>query len=244
MKGSTMNAFIEQFNAQVAGRMHDDPNERTGTVLTGKATARDEAARLHRMLDIWEDSFKGSRGAAKIREMWAVQNAMRVQNRFGSIQNGAPTPSSRTIPTGYKLPDGFKTTVVCSNNTAVQFWEETVGLPPLDGGERIKTSTMLNTKWHTFAFRTLIDVGETETEAGWDPDVYTYIIADLNFPMTITYHLPDNSTFCHFGGFRKFAPRPMKEGEFPMATITFVSTNYDYIGAVEAGPAFASAAGT
>jgi hypothetical protein len=226
------------------GKVHDDPHVLTGQKLIGKPTQREKAARLHWLLDVWEDSFKGSRGAVKLREMWALENAMRVQERFASIRNAAPVPTARVVPTGYKLPEGFKTTIACSNNPAVQFWEETVGFPALDGGERIKTSTMMNTKWHTFALRILIDVGEAETEAGWDPDVFQYVIDDLNFPMTITYHLPDNSTFCHYGGFRKFAPRPMKEGEFPLATISFVSTNWDYIAGVEAAPVFGPAAGT
>lgn len=227
-------------------RLHDDPSRVTGEKLAGKPLAdRREANRLHRMLDAWEDSWKGSRGARKYLDMLALQNARRIERRAGWLQNAAPAPSARVVPTGYKLPDGFKTTVVCSNNVGVQFYEETVGLPPLDGGERIKNSTMLNVKYHTYGFRTLIDIGETETEAGWDPDVYAYIIADLNFPQTITYHLPDNSTFCHFGGFRKFAPRPMKEGEFPMTTITFVATNEDWANNfAESGPVFSAAAGT
>lgn len=157
---------------------------------------------------------------------------------------GAPSVTARQVPTGYKLPDGFKTTIAFANKPAVQFWEKTVQPPGFDGGEKIDTTTMLNTTWRTMAARQLKTLTDCEVSAAYDPDVFPDILGLINVPQAITVHFPDNSTLAFYGFLQKFVPDAMEEGKFPEAKLTITPTNWDLSAGTEAAPVFTAATGT
>ena len=156
----------------------------------------------------------------------------------------APTPTPRVIPVGFKQPDGFKTLITLSSNPAIQLWEKTVKPPGIDGGEKIDTTTMLNTTWRTFAQRQLRTLVDSTAACAYDPDVFTALVAEVNLPQTITITFPDKSTLAFYGFMQKAEAQENKEGEMPMVDVTITPTNWDYVNGVEAAPTFTPAAGT
>ncbi len=154
----------------------------------------------------------------------------------------APSPSQRVVPTGYKMPDGYRTLIVISGKTAIQFWEKSVRPPGLDSGGGIDVTTMLNNTWRT---KRLITVTDSEAKAAFDPDVITDIINYVGRTVTITYWYPDGSSFCFFGFIDKFQPDTFEEGKFPEATLSIMAANEDPANSyIEAGPVFTAASGT
>ncbi len=156
----------------------------------------------------------------------------------------APTVTARQIPTGYKLPDGYQTTIANSLFPAVQFWEKSVQAPGYDGGAPIDTTTQLNTEWRTMAPRSLKTVTESQNKVAFDPDCLDDIRVLINRVVSWTVHMPDGSTVSFFGFLQKFIPDAFVEGTFPEATITVTPTNWDPANNVEAGPVWVEAAGT
>lgn len=157
----------------------------------------------------------------------------------------SPTASPRVLPTGYiKLREGFPTTIALSNAPGVGFWEETIKVPAIDGGEPIDTTTMLNANWRTLAPRKLKKLDPFTINAGYDPNVLPTIINNINIQQTITVWFPDGGALAFYGYMQKFDPGEMKEGTMPLANITFVPTNYDHVNEVEAGPVYTAGTGT
>jgi hypothetical protein len=156
----------------------------------------------------------------------------------------APTPAVRTIPTTFKMPDGFSTEIVFTSNVSIAFWEQTIKPPSADGGEPIPTTTMLNVAWRTFDHRHLKTLVPFNVNAMFDPDVIPNLFSLINLSDTVTVKFPDGSTLCFFGFLQKYEHSEHKEGEPPMITLTIVPTNWDAAGNVEAGPVFTPASGT
>jgi hypothetical protein len=89
----------------------------------------------------------------------------------------APVATVRTTPTAKKMDDGFKSLIAIASNPAIEFWEETVTPPGLDGGDAIDTMTMHSTRWRTKAPRKLITMGDVKATVEWNPSLYTSILA-------------------------------------------------------------------
>lgn len=156
----------------------------------------------------------------------------------------APTPTVRAVPLGAKLKDGYQSYITFASNPNVGFWEKTVKPPGMDGGDKIKQSTMHNQSVHTYAPRTLVDITDSQTKVAYDPAVWDDIYDLLNVPTTITVHFSDGSTLAFYGFLKMFDPGEMVEGEQPEATITIVATNVDPITCVEELPVMTPAAGS
>lgn len=157
----------------------------------------------------------------------------------------APPTTARLIPSGWKMPDGFKTTVAFAIEPGVWLWEKSVTAPGVDGGEGIDTTTMLNTAWRTKDARQLKTLTDFTMKTGYDPDVYITMINTLvNRNGGVTVHFPDHSTLDFWGYVSKFIPDALEEGKFPEASTTVVVTNWDAVLHVEAAPVFTAATGT
>ncbi len=156
----------------------------------------------------------------------------------------APTITSRATPTGWKMPDGYRTEVSILGTTNVSFWEKQVKPPGIDGGEAIDTTTMFNDAWRTKHPRSLKTLEPIQIMAAFDPDVYAQIFLLINKNTSITVHLPDNSTISFYGAMIKFEPSEFKEGEEPTCAVTIVPTNWDPVNFLEVGPVFTAATGT
>jgi hypothetical protein len=156
----------------------------------------------------------------------------------------APGVTARTIPTGFKMPDGFKTTIAMAENPGVQFWEMTVKPMTVDGGELIPTTSQLNVAWRTFAPKSLKTGLPVTGKAFYDPNVIPELIAMINVGQAITVHLPTNATIAFWGVLQKYEFEEQEEGKSPMLTYTIGVTNWDPVNNVEAGPVYTPAGGT
>jgi hypothetical protein len=157
----------------------------------------------------------------------------------------APSPTSRTTPTGIKLGDGYQTLVTFGRDANINLWEKSVTPPGYEGGDAIDDTTMHNTTYRTFGPRNLITLTETTFTCMYDPDAYTDILNNLlNQEDTITVSFPDGSTLAFFGYLKSFIPSELVEGETPEAEITIQPTNIDPGTSNEESAVLASVAGT
>ena len=154
-----------------------------------------------------------------------------------------PSVTPRTAPTGYKLPDGYRTTIAFALKPAISFWETSSMPPGFDGGEAIQTSTMFNNQWHTFWPRSLIKSSEVKGKAAYDPDMYADIESLVNKNGSITVHLPSGDQVSFYGWLQKIDFEELEEGKFPMLNYTIFVSNTDNA-QNEEGPVYTAASGT
>jgi hypothetical protein len=154
----------------------------------------------------------------------------------------APTVSTRTIPTGLKLPDGYQSTISFASKPGIKLWERNLAWPGIDGGDPINITTMLNVAWRTFGAKKLKTLSPFTVNVAYDPDVYPDILALINLLDSITFHFPTAAYLCFYGYARNFMPQELQEGEFPMAAMNVVPTNYDPVNHVEAAPVYSATA--
>lgn len=157
---------------------------------------------------------------------------------------GAPTLVTRTLPVGFKMADGLKTTVALQNVPGLRVWELTVKPPAIDGGDPIDTTTMHNVAWRTKDAKHLKTLMPHTTKNMLDPDVISDLIAQVNINQSITVAFPDHTTLTYYGYMQKAEFSDFKEGERPEVDITWVPTNWDPVAFAEQGPVLAQAAGT
>jgi hypothetical protein len=130
------------------------------------------------------------------------------------------------------LKDGHSTTVSIDvlydelgSGVTVLFKEVELTPPSLDGGDKIKTTTMRNTKYHTYEPRTLVEVGPTTFTCTYDPGVYDQILTIINMKGLVTVTFPDSSTIVVWAYLRSFTPSNCVEGEEPTATCVIETCN-------------------
>lgn len=156
---------------------------------------------------------------------------------------GAPTPTARVTPAGRMLENGYQSLLTFEANPNIALWEKGVQPPGVDGGEKIDVTTMWNTSVRTFAPQALGEITDGSMTCAYDPRVYPQIIALRNVRTTITVTFPNGDNLAFYGYLQKFEPGELKDGEFPEATVTIVSTNRDSSG-VEQAPVLTELFGT
>lgn len=154
-----------------------------------------------------------------------------------------PTPTVRTVPTGYKMPDGYRTVITLAKNPSIEFWEKQVTPIGFDGGEKIDTTTMHNNQVRTADHRHLVTITDGQATVAYDPDSLPEIYGAINEPDVITERYPNGGTYCYYGFLKSFQRSALVEGQFPEATAMFAVTNQDTSGN-EAPPVYTPAAGT
>jgi hypothetical protein len=150
----------------------------------------------------------------------------------------APVPTPRLTPTAKKLGDGFKTLITLAGNTAIEFWEETVTPPAIEGGDAIESATMHSVLWRTKTPRKLITMGDVQARVQFNPSLYTSILARVNVPDTVTITFPDHSSLAFYGYLKSFAPAELSEGAVGTGTITITPTLADPTTGAEQGPVY------
>ena len=156
----------------------------------------------------------------------------------------APTLVARGTPAGIQLIDGFSTTIALTNLTTISFWETDVAPPPIDGGEPIDLTTHHNTTWRTFANRSLKTLEPFDITAGYDPNLYSQTILQINVTQSMTVTFPDGSTLTFWGFMRRMVKASLVEGTMPTVVVTFVPTNRDPSDGFEAAPVYVDVSGT
>lgn len=150
----------------------------------------------------------------------------------------APTPSARTLPTGYKMPEGFKSLITFSTNPGLNIWEIDVKPPGVESGEPINTTTQQNIEWRTMSMPQLKTLETITIKFAYDADVMQTDLVALcgNNNATVTILYPQGTKVAFYGALNKVEFDPFKEKEFPTGTMTVVPTNWDNANRVEAGP--------
>ncbi len=156
----------------------------------------------------------------------------------------APATTTRIIPPGIKLLDGFSTVVAFALDPNVNLWEIGVTPPGVDGGDTIEVTNMHNVTWRTFEPRALYTLTELAFTSFYDPVVYTEILSLVNVRGSITTNFPDGSTLDFYGYLRTFEPQEIVEGDTPQANVTIQPTNWDPVNNVEADPVVTEVSGT
>lgn len=155
----------------------------------------------------------------------------------------APAHTTRIVPTGFKMPDGFKALIAFSLKPTIRLWERDLTPPGVDGGDVIDTSTQHNVAWRTFFPRSLKTLTPINIICAYDPDVFQDILIYINRNQAMTFWQPSGDSIDFWATMNKFETQQLKEGEFPLATVTITPTNTDNQ-MNEAPPVFNQAAGT
>ena len=146
--------------------------------------------------------------------------------------------TSRLPPTGTMLVSGYPTKIAFAADPSIALWERTVTPPGIDGGDGIDTTTMHNATWRTMAARSLKTLTNSSMTCGYDPAVYTSILALINVETEVTVEFPDGSTLDFYGFLKNFTPNEHSEGSLPEATVEIVPTNRIPGSTTESAPVF------
>lgn len=150
----------------------------------------------------------------------------------------APTYTPRMTPSGAPLKDGYRSLITIAADSDITLWEKGITPPGQDGGEPIDQTTMHSQLWRQMAPRSLVTLTECTARCAYLPSSYQQLVDVLNVETTISVLFPNGWWMAFFGFMQSFAPDELVEGTQPEATVTFMPTNWDYSGNVEAGPSF------
>jgi hypothetical protein len=158
-----------------------------------------------------------------------------------------PSATARGTPEGIPLRDGFAAFITFSEDATIEFFETAVGIPPIEGGDPIPTTTMHNTSVMTNVPQALYALEEFTIRAGYDPevfDVFKDVTKIINKNQTITITFADGSTWAFYGYPRRIEAAQLEKGTFPECDITIMPTNVDPTDFSEQEPVFVDVPGT
>lgn len=155
----------------------------------------------------------------------------------------APSPGTRTEPTGEMLERGYRVVCIISGDEDINFFERSLKPPGWDWGERIDLTTQWNNRFKTFTNEALVDTTPMTFKACFDPDVLDALKAMAaqapeDRHRTITIPLPNGGSWCFFGFVQKVDYDEMEPKNPPEATVTIVQTNRDPATKDEEGPVY------
>lgn len=156
----------------------------------------------------------------------------------------APVATARATPSGIMLQNGHGSLITFAADTNIEFWELEVSPPGIDGGDPIEIVTHHSVTWRLMAPRTLKTLTPFDVVAGYDPALYTALLAGINREDTCTVEWPDGSTLAFYAFIQKVEYDALVEGELPQVTVTICPTNADPTTGAEEGPVFVNVAGT
>jgi hypothetical protein len=148
----------------------------------------------------------------------------------------APVATPRGTPAGFVSKDGFGSFLTVAGVPQLNIFEKDTGVPGMDGGDPVDTSTHHNEAYRTFAPRSLVTLTPFQVVAAYDPCVYDDLLALINIEKEMTTTFFDTSTLAFFGYIQTVEFSGLVDGEQPEMTITIVPTNYDPDDCTEAGP--------
>lgn len=157
----------------------------------------------------------------------------------------APIFATRALPLAVRLDCGYQSLVVWKSKENLAIFEKTVQPPSPNGGDAIRTSTMLNSTYETKAPQRLIGHDDAAVVAAYDPHVLSVLNSTLlNVQDSISFIYPDGSAEVYWGYLQHAAKSPLQKDQQPEMTLTIVITNWDPVNCVEAGPVFVSGTGS
>lgn len=148
-----------------------------------------------------------------------------------------PTVAARVTPNGFRMDEGYQALITIGTIAGIDLWEKDVGIPGIDAGDPIDTTTQHNSVFHTKSPKVLKDLTPFTVVCAYDPCVYTDLLAITGLVTNITITFPDSTTLAFWGYIQTSEFAPMVIGEQPEVTVTIVPTNYDPNTCTEEGPA-------
>ena len=156
----------------------------------------------------------------------------------------APTPTARQTPLGIWTPTGFRTKITFFHNPNISLWEVAVKPAGTTNGEPIPQDTMWNTRRNIKRPQPLIDGTPAQITFQYDPQLQSQIDALCGVETTITEAYYDGGTKAYYGYLQTVEFDPLERGQPGKGTATIIQTNWDYVNRVEAGPVWATVAGS
>lgn len=135
------------------------------------------------------------------------------------------THTDRVTPTGTPFDDGYQSLIAFAADPDLDFWEEAVGAPGVDGGDPIPTSTMHNTALRTFAPRSLKTMTPFQVQGRFASGTIDQIDALINQNGWITINWPDGTEYSFVGYLKSFQPGQAQEGSPLQGVIEVIPTN-------------------
>lgn len=152
----------------------------------------------------------------------------------------APAHTARTVPPDKMLRDGHPTTLAFSLDPDVSLWEKGITPPGIDNGDPIETVTMHTVAWRQSAPRQLKTLTPITLRCGYNPAVYTQLLALVGKEGAVTVHFPNQDRLSLFAYLQTWEPDENTEGENPEGTATIQPTNTDPVTGAEEPPVFAA----
>jgi len=153
----------------------------------------------------------------------------------------APSVTARSTPAGTHLESSHATKIASVLDPDISFWEKSVKPPGIDGGDPVSQTTHFNTTWRTMAPRILKTLTPINvSDAAYDPQVFSQILAIVNVNTEWTVHLSNGDTIAVWAYLRSAEPNDLPQDESnvqPSLSIVIQPTNRDSSGA-EQGPVY------
>lgn len=154
----------------------------------------------------------------------------------------APTPTTRVVPPGQPMKDGYRSLITFAADPDILLWEVGATPPGIEGGDPIDTTNMHTGTWRTFRPRSLLTLTPMSVRCNYYPLVYPQLVAITNLETVVTFHFPSGNYVAFYGFLKSFEPGENVEGEDPEGTANIVPTNWDPVNNVTAGPATGTSA--
>lgn len=147
-----------------------------------------------------------------------------------------PLEVPRIAPTGFKILNGYQALLTFENDHDANYFEIAVGVPGLDSGDPVDTTTQLNETYRTTTPRALVGLTSFQVTAAYAALGYSNLLSLLGINQNITVFFADGSSISFWGFLQTVEFDPQENGTMPTLTLTITPTNFDPDNCVEAGP--------
>lgn len=147
-----------------------------------------------------------------------------------------PTATTRILPGGVRLDNGWPTTIAFASNPSIEIYEKSIQPARISVGDPIMTDTMLNVVAVTKAPPCLEDWGDIVVVAAYDPSVMDELRTLLGQIDSVTINFPEGTQYVFWAYLGSIEFSPLVKNTQPEVTLTITVTNWDPIRCVEALP--------
>ena len=120
--------------------------------------------------------------------------------------------------------EGYRSLIAFEDDPTLEFWEQVVGAPGIDGGDPIPTTTMHNNVLRTKASRKLKELMPFQVQGKFNSGTVDAVYALINNVQWITVRWPDGATYSFPGFCKSWTPGQAQEGNPLEGTLEIVPT--------------------
>jgi len=134
------------------------------------------------------------------------------------------THTDRVTPTGTAFDEGYQSLITFAADPDLDFWEQAVAGPGIDGGEPVPTHSMHNTSFRTRAPRNLKELTPFQCSGKFASGTPDQVDALINTNGWVTVKWPDGTQYSFPGFLKSWTPQQAQEGNPLVCTIEIVPT--------------------